>query len=132
MLGLSPVVEQPARLAMEPVGRPVRRDVGAVAPDGADLLSSHRLPDVLTVLDVLACEEDLAIARDNALRDGRGLAVHLPPKVAEHREGRSDHRTQADPEPRIPDGRWGLTGMKVIRGCSRLVVHTVHLSLTPN
>src|SRR5262249_16839033 len=39
-----PVVEDEDELAVQPVGGPVRGDVGAVAPDGTDLLTAQRLP----------------------------------------------------------------------------------------
>ena len=43
---------------MQPVRGPVRRDVTAVAPDRPLLHAAHRLPDVLSGLDVARPDED--------------------------------------------------------------------------
>src|SRR5262249_62064319 len=48
-------------LAVQPVRGPVRGDVGAVAPDRADLLPAQRLPDVLPLADQVAAEQHLAV-----------------------------------------------------------------------
>ena len=48
---LGPDVEQRQRLAVQPVGRPVGRLVGAVAPDRAELLAAGGLPDLLARQD---------------------------------------------------------------------------------
>src|SRR5665213_3969732 len=40
-----PDVEQYLRLAMQPVGSPVRSDIRSMAPHCADLLPANRLPD---------------------------------------------------------------------------------------
>ncbi len=48
---LRPAVKQNAGLAMNPVGAPVGRDIGAVAPNRADLLAADGLPYALAVGD---------------------------------------------------------------------------------
>ena len=80
----------PRGAASRPTSRARR---SPVAPDRADLLPAHRLPDVLAVLDSSAGEEHPAVGRDDPLRDRRGLAIDFPPEVAEHGERSDDHRT---------------------------------------
>ena len=52
--------------AMQPVGRPVGGDQGAVTPDGAQLLAADALPDLLAFLDVVPGVQHLAAAGDDA------------------------------------------------------------------
>ena len=70
---------------MQPVGAPIGRHVRAVAPDGADLLAADRLPDVLSVLDGGAVEQDAAVGGDDL--DGIGgallrILMPTPPNTA--------------------------------------------------
>ncbi|MNS56322.1 hypothetical protein D3C72_891780 [compost metagenome] len=89
-VAVGPAVEHEHELAVQPVRVPVRRDVGAVAPDRADLLAAHRLPDVLAVFDVLAREEHATVGGDDALRNRWRDPVYFPAIVAEHGK-RGDH-----------------------------------------
>ena len=54
---------QRRRLAVQPVGRPVGRDIAAVAPDGAQLLAAGGQPGLLAALDLLAGEQHVAVGR---------------------------------------------------------------------
>src|SRR5690606_25689514 len=76
-LARRPEVEEGGRLAVQPVGRPVRRDVAAVPPDRADLLAADRLPDLTASFDILAREERLAGGRDDGGRYRRRSPIDL-------------------------------------------------------
>ncbi len=78
-----PDVEQYLRLAMQPVGSPVRSDIRSVAPHGADLLPANRLPDTLAICNGTAGEEKLSV-RGVDIRKGRSLTDHLPPFTSEY------------------------------------------------
>ncbi|MPM33623.1 hypothetical protein SDC9_80200 [bioreactor metagenome] len=91
------LVEDVGQLAVQRVGRPVRRDVRTVTPDGADLLAADGLPDPLALGDVRAGHQDGAVGVDH-LRGDRGLAD--PDLVAEeqqHGEGRDDDEDECGP-----------------------------------
>ena len=61
---------------MQPVGGPVRRDVAAMAPDGADFHAAERLPDVLAAADVAIGDNDGAIGVDDTSGEGRHLLIN--------------------------------------------------------
>ncbi|ABA47752.1 hypothetical protein BURPS1710b_2803 [Burkholderia pseudomallei 1710b] len=63
-----PRVAQLERFAVQPVRRPVRRDVAAVPPDGAELLAARCEPHLLAALDLLASENDAPIFADDRIR----------------------------------------------------------------
>src|ERR1039457_2151826 len=86
---------------MQPVSDPVRRDVRPVSPHRPDFLSADRLPDVLPILDVLSCEQDVTIAGDDTLRDRRSHTINLPPEIPEYRKGTNDDHRQAEPHSSI-------------------------------
>jgi hypothetical protein len=71
---------------MEPVRRPIRGNIGAVAPDGADLLSPEGLPDALPTLHGVVIKEHLPVRTDHLLRDGRRLRDRPDPDTTEHGE----------------------------------------------
>jgi hypothetical protein len=98
VLRLRPDVEQGLGLAVQPVRRPVRRLVRAVAPDRADLLTAEALPDLLAVEDGVARGEELAARGHHALGDGRRLPVDLAAEEAEE-EGRAAN-DEGEREPR--------------------------------
>src|ERR1035441_4313440 len=86
---------------MQPVRGPVRRDVRPVSPHRPDFLSADRLPDVLPILDVLSCEQDVTIAGDDTLLDWRSHTINLPPEIPEYRKGTNDDHRQAEPQSSI-------------------------------
>jgi hypothetical protein len=52
-----------------------------MSEDRPDLLAAERLPDVLSVLDRVAVEEEASVGRHDALRDRRGVvdaAIPVP------------------------------------------------------
>jgi hypothetical protein len=97
VVAIGPQLEQRQRLAVKPVGRPVGGLVGAVAPDRAELLAAGRLPDLLAGQDVVFRREHGAVRGDDALGEGRGLAVDLAAVEAEDHEGDEERRPQAQP-----------------------------------
>ena len=97
---------------MQPVGRPVRRHIGAMAPDRADFLPAHGLPDILAILDLLAGEHHLAVGGDHALGHRRGQAINFPAIIAQDEEGEGDDAEQAQPEFAI-GSRLGVHGVIV-------------------
>ncbi len=68
---------------MQVIGRPVGRDVCAVPPDGAYLLTAQRLPDSLTLLYVVVVEEQAPVRSHDLLWDRRRVANHLNPYASE-------------------------------------------------
>ncbi len=104
-LGAGPAVEHERRLAVEPVRGPVGRDVGAVPPDGADLLAAHRLPDALPAADRVAVEDHLAAGADDALGDGRRSGADARPVAAQDGERAGDHDGEGDPVGAVAQGR---------------------------
>jgi hypothetical protein len=96
-LALGPAVEDERALAVEPVGAPVRRDVGAVAPDGPHLLAADRLPDVLPAADVVAGQHDPATGRDHALGDGRRRCLDAGGVGTDDDKSTSSHGEERDP-----------------------------------
>jgi hypothetical protein len=81
-----PPIEAGNGFTMEPVRCPIRRDVGTMAPDGADLLSPQGLPDALPTLYGTAIKEHLPVRADDMLRDWRHLRDRPYPDAAEHGE----------------------------------------------
>src|SRR5215208_5351419 len=86
-----PAVEQPDRFTMEPISRPVGRDIGAVAPNTADLLPTERLPDVLTILDILAGKQDNSVGGHNSFGYRRSLAINFSTKIPQHGKRGDNH-----------------------------------------
>ncbi|MCY1223970.1 hypothetical protein D9M72_361100 [compost metagenome] len=86
------------QFAVQPVSGPIRRLVGAVAPDGAQLHAAHGLPGGLAVEDLFTGEERAALGRDDLGRHWRGLPVHLDAVVAEQGECDRQHGDQQEPE----------------------------------
>jgi hypothetical protein len=97
-LALGPDGAQRQRLAMQPVGRPVRRDVAAVAPHRTELLAAGRQPGLLAELDLSLREQDGAIAAGDQLRDGRGGQVDFLADPAEYGEGQGADNAEPGPE----------------------------------
>src|ERR1039457_6992239 len=86
---------------MQPVRSPVRCDVCPVSPHRPDFLSADRLPNVLSILDVLSCEQDVTVAGNDTLRDWRSHAIYLPSEISKHRKGTDDDYRQAKPQSSI-------------------------------
>ena len=74
---LRPTIEDDHRLAVEIIGAPVGRDVGAVSPDGSNFLSAGGLPDVLSVANGFAGEQHAAVGGDDFAGSGRSVADRL-------------------------------------------------------
>src|SRR5262249_28101307 len=81
-----PPIQAGNSFTMQPVCRPIRGNIGAVAPDGADLLSPEGLPDALPALHGAVIKEHLPVSTDHLLRDGRRLHDRLAPDPTEHGE----------------------------------------------
>ncbi|MCY1346819.1 hypothetical protein D9M69_329150 [compost metagenome] len=90
-------VEPGGQFAVQPVGAPVRRLVGAVAPDRAELHAADALPGLLAVEDVALGEQHLAAGVEHLLRDRRRLAVDLAAEPAEQGEGDAEDQDQGPP-----------------------------------
>src|SRR5687768_10746519 len=69
-----------------------------MTPDGADLHATHRLPDVLTIVNVAGSEELLTRARHDPLGDWRRFLINPHADPAQYREGEYDDRTECDPQ----------------------------------
>src|SRR5262245_36997369 len=74
------------RFAVQPIGAPVRCEIGAVAPDRALLHPTHRLPDGLTTLDIGACEQRLARLGLHGLGNRWGSLIDFAAKIEQRRE----------------------------------------------
>src|SRR5215831_5855325 len=98
MLGPRPVVEDQLALAMEPVGRPIGRHVAAVSPNRAHLYPPQRLPHGLAAADAPLRSDHLAVARHDALWDGRHFLVDAAAYPAQDREAEGQNDRQYDPE----------------------------------
>ena len=92
-------VAQRDRLAMQPVGRPVGRDVAAVTPDGPELLAAGGEPCLLAALDVVTGKHVRAVARYDARRNRRRRQVDLAAEPAQHRERQDEYHPEPLPQP---------------------------------
>src|SRR5262245_48482374 len=81
-----------------------------MAPERADFLTAHRLPDVLAVADLLAGEHERAAPPDDALEDGRRQAVDLSAVVPENGERTQDDEGKAEPESAVAHGGMSPSG----------------------
>ena len=86
------------RFAMQPVGRPVRRDVAAMAPYRAELLPARGEPGALAVANLLGRIEGLAGAGADGVRDGRCGEVDLSSQPAQCGEGKDEYDCQLYPQ----------------------------------
>ena len=100
-----PRLGKPDGLAVEPVGGPVGRGVGAVAPDGAELLPADGAPDVLAPVDGGAVEDELAVGGLDGLGNGRRHLVDLGAEVEQRGEGDAHGGDQRDPQRPQPSTR---------------------------
>jgi hypothetical protein len=97
VLGLRPAIEQTDRLAVQPVRRPVRCDIAAVAPDRAELLAADALPDLAAAVVVGARVQQLAGGAAHRVGNRRLREVDLAPHPAKHGEGREHNHAERDP-----------------------------------
>ncbi len=74
---------QRKRFAVQPVGRPVWREIAAVPPDRAQLLAAGREPGLLALLHLPFGEENLAVAADHLRRNGRRVHENLAANPAQ-------------------------------------------------
>jgi len=95
------------RRPVEGVGRPVRREVGAVAPDRPGLLAAAGEVLALAERDVLGGEEHLAGRGDHARRDRRLVLGDLRASEDEDAECGDDDE-QEDGAGLVAHGRWIL------------------------
>src|SRR5690606_37214127 len=72
------------------------------------LLSADRLPDVLTVTDILSGEEDIALLVDDLFRDGWSLSIDLYAVEPEHGEGCEHDGRECDPKFKIAHSQGSL------------------------
>src|SRR5690606_36104635 len=82
-----PRIQEEHSFLVQPIGTPVGRNIGAVAPDGAQLLSASRLPYVLAVFNILLRKEHLSGGAYHLYRNGRCFPVNFNAIVAQHGEG---------------------------------------------
>jgi len=91
-------VAQRDRFAVQPVGRPVGRDVAAMPPHGAELLAAHGAPRALAVLHLRPVEQHATVAGRDRLRNRRRGQVDLATEPPERGERQHEHDPQRLPE----------------------------------
>ncbi len=101
-LGLGPDAQHLGGLAVQPVGRPVRRLVRAVTPDRAELLAAGGLPHLLAGQDVVARHQHAAIGRGDLRGNRRRLSIDIAPEEAEDEERREQRQTEQHPQAPVP------------------------------
>ncbi|MNM65989.1 hypothetical protein D3C81_774560 [compost metagenome] len=90
-------MEQHFRFPVQPIRRPVGSDIGPVPPNASDFLAAHRLPDILTVQNILFGHQHRSVSRYHLLRNRRHGMVDLPAVITQDRKGNRNHEPQADP-----------------------------------
>ena len=91
-------VQDKQRFAMQIIGCPVGCYIAAVTPDRANLHAAHRLPDVLTILNIISGHKNLAVAGDNLAWNRRGLMKYFAADPTEHRKGNDHYSYQKYPK----------------------------------
>ena len=81
---------------MQPIGAPVGSNIRAMAPNGADLLSTDGLPHALAIRDGAASEEKLPVCGVDVGK-GRCSADHLPAFATKNDERPDDDDGQSPP-----------------------------------
>ena len=97
-LALCPGVEHAGGFTVQPVRRPVGRDVAAVAPDRSELVTADRLPYLAARLDVGAREEGLSGHGLYRGRHGRRGEVDLAAEEQQDAEGHDQQCPQHLPQ----------------------------------
>ncbi|CUJ72886.1 Uncharacterised protein [Achromobacter aegrifaciens] len=90
-------VQPGGQFTVQPVGRPVRRLVGAVSPDRSQLHAADRLPGGLAVQDVVAAEQRFAVGRHDLPGNRRRLAIDLAAVEAQQCERDRQYGDQGEP-----------------------------------
>ena len=84
--------------AMQPVGAPVGRDIGAMAPDRSQLHAAHRLPDLPALFDVGAGVNDRPLLGRHFFRHRRRGAEDFAAGPQQYRKGTDQQDGQRRPE----------------------------------
>ena len=91
-------VEPFGGFAMEPVGRPVGRDVTSMTPDGTQLVSTDGLPDLAALFEFGMGVENGSALAEHGLRNRRHHAVDLAADPQENPERNQQQADQEHPE----------------------------------
>src|SRR5579875_1711452 len=94
---LGPAIENELQFAVQPVGRPIRGDVGTVAPDTSYLLATQRLPNILSGADGSAVEKNATLRCTDLVRDGRRHRGNPEAVAAQHGERGDKDKSQGNP-----------------------------------
>ncbi len=87
-IALRPDLAQRDRLAVQPVGRPVRRKIAAVSPDRAQLLATASQPGFLTALHLPFREQGVALAAHHLFRNRWRMHEYFAAHPAQSGEGK--------------------------------------------
>src|SRR5687768_12597409 len=87
------------RLPMQPIRRPIGRDVAAVSPDGADLHAADRLPDVLTIVNLSRSNHLTSVGGDDPVWYWRRFLIDPETGPPKDRERQQDDESKPQPEP---------------------------------
>ncbi|MNK94276.1 hypothetical protein D3C87_1144730 [compost metagenome] len=85
------------QFAVQPVGGPVRRLIGTVTPDRAQLHAANALPGRLAVEDVVGTKQDLALDALHLIGNRWCLSIDLVTEPAEQAEGHAEDANQRPP-----------------------------------
>ena len=93
-----PLIQNEHGFAMEIIGRPVRSHIAAVSPDGANLHTTERLPDILTLLNVARTNHFFAGSCDHPIRNWRQFVVDSRPHPSEYKKRNKHYQSKRNPE----------------------------------
>src|SRR5512147_832233 len=83
---------------MQVVRGPVGSHIRAMTPDAADFLAADRLPNVLSVANVFAAEENGSVSRHDLRGDGRAGVDTLVSDASKYSKRGDEHHRQGNPE----------------------------------
>src|SRR5262249_44241773 len=92
-------VKNKESLAVQVVRCPIWRDITSVAPDRADLHPTHRLPDVLPIGDLCACDHRAAVSRHHFNGNWRLLTINLRTDPTQYGERKREDPDENQPKP---------------------------------